>query len=140
MSNHLKSEHQCPSRHCRGQSFVVRGVGAVCSLKLDQLGGWPYTERERLMEPAERPVVIPHAQDAETGPRVLIAAIHPDTGRQVVNLLPSAILPPLIELRHDGFHWHDVEGHQWDRIGEMTWGHSSECLCFGVRPFRLTAK
>lgn len=70
------------------------------------------------------------AQDAEQGPKVLIAAVHPETGRQVVNLWPAVIRPPLIELRcaGAGFPWHDQQGDRWTveyREGVPFWRRAS---------------
>lgn len=76
---------------------------------------------------------VPHAQDAEKGHKYLVAAIDPRTGRQVVNLYPEAILPPLVEIRSTGWRWHDREGHEWERDVINGWEHSSNCVCQGAR-------
>lgn len=73
-------------------------------------------------------ILVPYAQDAVKGPKVLIAAINPITGRQVVRLFPSMIQPPLIELRCNGWKWHDKQGHEWMR-DPLGWRHSISCIC-----------
>jgi hypothetical protein len=66
--------------------------------------------------------LIPLAQNAVKGERVLIAAIDPETGRQIVNLREEAIFPPLVELRcaGRGFPWHDKHGHEWRPMRHQT--------------------
>jgi hypothetical protein len=41
VDTYIAPDHVCPSNDCRGQFFHVRDVGIVCSLKLNQLAGWP---------------------------------------------------------------------------------------------------
>ena len=81
-------------------------------------------------------MIVPHEQDA-VSECTLVAAINPRTGRQVVNLRPECILPPLIALRCVGERWIDGEGHEWEKAGlydDWRWQHSPGCVCFGTRP------
>lgn len=80
---------------------------------------------------------VPYAQDAVVGQPVLVAIVDPHAGRQIINLRPEAKRPWHMELRYNGWHWHDRDGHVWQRTDEG-WQHSEKCLC--VRPGMTPAK